>query len=243
MRGRVSSSSKQSSSYVTIDDFKNTTMKECTSLDRKNEKIYRELLEKAKRAEKTIQNSILSVNLEVPPPPRPSNLERYNIWNKRNILKPVIEQSEAVLFLQSRGFILNDDYEAYQAIDLSKEIKNNEGIVESSEDKTTQFNKIFTNNDNNILRRRSIHRMYAFNKKEEEHKSKLIRSNSDSSLNQQESNVSFGFNNYRASYMPQEQQTYQVKPSAPPMSHSVVYPNPNFNSYYDDCNLKKEYEV
>ena len=85
--------------------------------------------------------------------------------------------------------------------------------------------------------------MYAFNKKEEEHKSKLMRSNSDSSLNQQESNISFGFNNYRASYMPQEQQTYQVKPSAPPMSHSVVYPNPNFNSYYDDCNLKKEYEV
>ena len=178
MRSRVSSSSKQSNSYVTIEDFKNTTMKECTALDRKNEKIYRELLEKAKRAEKTIQNSILSVNLEVPPPPRPSNLERYNIWNKRNILKPVIEQSEAVLFLQSRGFILNNDYEAYQAIDLSKEIKNNEGIVDSLEDKTTQFNKIFTNNDNNILRRRSIHRMYAFNKKEE-HNNKLVRSNSE----------------------------------------------------------------
>ena len=165
-------------SYHVISNFESANKKQCMRMDKKNERIYKDLLNKASRAEKEIKDSILSCNLEVPPPPKPNNLEKYNIWIKRNVKKPVLEQSEAVLFLKENGYSLHVDYEAYQAIDLSKEIKLKEGIVESLDDKTTQFDSVFTNRDQNILRRRSLKKMNNFPmpqvkpKEEETHTSK-----------------------------------------------------------------------
>ena len=101
---------------------------------------------------------------------------------KRNILKPVIEQSEAIIFLHNRGYNLNDDYEAYQAIDLWKEIKRAEGIEDLPDDKTIQFDSIFTKNDNNIYRRRSIHRMSKIDDQTSVHTS-LNKCNSEPELN------------------------------------------------------------
>lgn len=260
MRTKINALNKQSNSYQLINNFKTTNVKECTKLDKKNQQIYVELLQKANRAEKEIKNSILSVNLEVPPPPRPSNLERFNIWNKRNIKKSVIEQSEAVIFLYQRGYILNDDYEAYQAVDLSKEIKKQEGITDLPDDKTTQFDSIFTNTDNNIYRRRSIHKMGTIGTSNDSkfQTNKLFRCNSDSSLNQFVNNDSINHlqnntqykNNFY--YNQNENQiqeniqsnNYQPKPSAPPISHNIVYPDMENNHTYFDYNCKKtEYEV
>jgi len=146
-------------SYLIISNFENVSEKDCIKMDSKNDIIYQELLSKARKAEKTLRNSALSLNLEVPSPPVPSNRERLILWKKRNIKKHVIEQSESVLFLKENGYELYIDYEAYQAIELAKDIKRKHGIRELPDDKSKQFNNIFTENDNNILRRKSFIQM------------------------------------------------------------------------------------
>ena len=67
-------------------------------------------------AEEVLRNTKLYSPMHVPQPPKPNNRERYILWNKRNISTKAIEQTEAVLFLNSNGYKLNKHYEAYQAI-------------------------------------------------------------------------------------------------------------------------------
>jgi len=128
-------------------------------MDKLNEKIYTNLLQKANKAENNVKNSSIYMNIEVPPPPRPSNRDKYTLWKKRNVSKCVIEQSEAVLFLSRRGFRYDRDYEAYQAIDLAREFKKKHGIKENDIDKSKNFDHVFTKNDKNIMRRKSIQRV------------------------------------------------------------------------------------
>jgi hypothetical protein len=144
--------------YTIITDFNSITEKECGKKDAENEKKYANLLNKADKAAKTIENSGLSMSLEVPPPPHPCNRDRYIIWKKRNVSKKVIPQSDAIFFLTQRKLVLNKDYEAYQAINLAEDIKKNEGILEPAEDKSIQFNDVYNNRDKNIYRRRSMYK-------------------------------------------------------------------------------------
>ena len=109
-------------SYKVINDFETSSEKECSKMDKENEKIYSRLLTQAEKAHYAIRNSGLSMNLEVPIPPKPSNRDRFLIWKKRNVSKKVIEQTEAVLFLESKGYKYDEHYEAYQAIDLANEL-------------------------------------------------------------------------------------------------------------------------
>ena len=151
--------------YIIVTNFKDTTEKECSKFDSKNDKRYNEFLTKAKRAHRTIDNTGLSMSLEVPPPPRPSNRDRFIIWKKRNTTKYVIPQSEAVFFLTKKGYVLNKHYEAYQAIDLSNKIKKEEGIIDNNtEDISLDFSNVYTNKDENILRRHSIYGIHQFNR-------------------------------------------------------------------------------
>jgi hypothetical protein len=143
--------------YIIISDFEKSSEADCIKMDNKNERIYNSLLNKALRAEKTIENSGLSMNLEVPIPPHPNNRDRFILWKKRNICRHVIEQSEAVVFLERSGYKLNKHYEAYQAIELSKEIKRTKGIKEATVDKSKDFNNIYNKRDKNILRRKSMY--------------------------------------------------------------------------------------
>ena len=143
--------------YIIISDFEKSSESDCIKMDNKNEKIYNSLLSKALKAEKTIENSGLSMNLEVPIPPHPNNRDRFILWKKRNICRHVIEQSEAVVFLERNGYKLDDHYEAYQAVELSKQIKRDKGIKEPSKDKSKEFNNIYNNRDKNILRRKSMY--------------------------------------------------------------------------------------
>ena len=142
--------------YVIVTNFENTNERKCGKIDEKNEKTYSILLKKASRAEKTIENSGLSMNLEVPIPPHPSNRDRYILWKKRNVKKHVIPQSEAIVFLQENNYKLNEHYEAYQAIDLMNEIKKSKGLPIEEEDKSMFFDNVYTHTDKNILRRKSI---------------------------------------------------------------------------------------
>ena len=121
----------------------------------RNEKKYRELLKKANKTEKTIKNSGLSMNVEVPPPPHPSR-DRFILWKKRNSVKHVIPQTKAVTFLTQQGYTLDKDYEAYQAIDLANEIRKRKGLPLENEDETIYFKNVFTNRDKNIFRKRSM---------------------------------------------------------------------------------------
>ena len=143
--------------YHNILDFENSNEKKCSKLDRLNEKVYKRLLIKANQAEKTVKNTGLHLNLEVPTPPHPSNRDKYIIWKKRNCNQPVILQTESVLYLEQNGYKYNIDYEAYQAISLANEIKKDKGIQLKFKDNTKNFDNVYTPNDRNVLRRKSIH--------------------------------------------------------------------------------------
>ena len=86
------------------------------------------LLVERKKLKRLLVKSILCIDIDVPIPPRPSNRDRFLIWQKRNISKPVIEQSKTALFLKANIMELDKDYEAYQAIELANEIRKLENI-------------------------------------------------------------------------------------------------------------------
>jgi hypothetical protein len=146
-------------SYKIINDFESSNEKECSKMDKENEKIYSKLLTQAEKAHNAIRNSGLSMNLEVPIPPRPSNRDRYLLWNRRNVSKKVIEQTESVLFLESNGYKYNEHYEAYQAIDLANEVKKNNGDTLEYKDTSKNFENVYNKNDKNIFRRRSMYKL------------------------------------------------------------------------------------
>jgi hypothetical protein len=149
--------------YIIITDFEAKTEKDCNKMDDDNTRLHNELLNKANKAKKSIKNSGLQMNLEVPPPPNPNNRERFILWKKRNVSKHVIPQSEAIYFLTKEGFELNTDYEAYQAINLSEEVMRKKGIHKNREDKSKDFTTVFNDDDTNIFRRHSMYGMREYN--------------------------------------------------------------------------------
>ena len=66
--------------YKIVSEFEKSSERECSKCDKENEKIYSKLLTQAQKAQDAIRNSGLSMNLEVPIPPRPSNRDRYILW-------------------------------------------------------------------------------------------------------------------------------------------------------------------
>lgn len=153
--------------YTIITDFENKSERDCVKIDEENSRIYSDLLSKAKKARKSIKNSGLQMNLEVPPPPMPNNRERFILWKKRNISEKVIPQSQAVYYLTKEGYELNKDYEAYQAINLADQVMKEKGIKKSNVDISKDFTDVYTEQDQNILRRFSIYGMHEFNKARE----------------------------------------------------------------------------
>ena len=109
--------------YKIIVDFYNTTSYKCRKADKYNEKIYRDALKKTQDGVSKILKAGLHIDVNITPPPSPNNYENFILWHKRNVNKPVIEQSEAVYFLTKNGYELNINYEAYQAIDYYKYLK------------------------------------------------------------------------------------------------------------------------
>lgn len=178
-RLRSKSRSGINASYKIINDFESSSEKECAKMDKENEKIYSRLLTQAEKAHYAIRNSGLSMNLEVPIPPRPSNRDRYLLWKKRNVSKKVIEQTEAVLFLQSKGYIYNEHYEAYQAIDLANEIRKTSGEQVEFKDSSKNFENVYNKNDKNIFRRRSMYKL-------RENESRMITDTRSNPYNQED---------------------------------------------------------
>jgi len=98
--------------------------KTCIQADKDNEKKYRQFIEKAQRTSEKWENTGAKMNLEVPKPPKPNNYDRLIDFRKKNVLRPAIEQSKATLYLHKCGYLLEKDYEAHQAIELSNSLKN-----------------------------------------------------------------------------------------------------------------------
>ena len=177
LRNKYSTDQK---TYTIITDFENKSERDCVKIDEENVRIYSVLLSKAKRARKSIKNSGLQMNLEVPPPPMPNNRDRFILWKKRNISEKVIPQSEAVYCLTKEGYELNKDYEAYQAINLADQVMKENGIKKSHIDISKDFTDVYTNQDHNILRRTSMYGMHEFNKSRDyAHRNTVMPSNEE----------------------------------------------------------------
>ena len=147
--------------YNIITDFSYVNEKECIEADKYNDKIYRTSLMEIENAIRIIESNGLSTNITVPRPPTPSNHTKYLLWMKRSVSKPTTLQSCATLYLHSKGYILDIDYEPYQAIDLANECFRKDHNADLFNNKflrrhNNNFKDIFTDKDKNILRRRKI---------------------------------------------------------------------------------------
>lgn len=112
--------------YNLININESTIERICIKADKENEKKYREFIAKTSNITRNWENTGIKIDLEVPPPPKPNNYDRLLDFKKKNVLRPAIKQSAATLFLNMRGYVLNKDYEAFQAIDLANSLKNYE---------------------------------------------------------------------------------------------------------------------
>ena len=70
---------KSTKLYNVINNFEESTVTECTRMDELNETIYKNLLSKANKAENNVKNSSIYMTIEVPPPPRPSNRDKFTL--------------------------------------------------------------------------------------------------------------------------------------------------------------------
>lgn len=127
--------------YRIINVNQNTKDKECIEADTENQKIYRKIIGKAGNATKNWENTGVTLNLEVPHPPIPNNYDKLLLFRKQNVLRPAIEQSEATLYLHEQNYILDKDYNAYQAIELASKLK----LYENNKEELISYND---NNDN-----------------------------------------------------------------------------------------------
>lgn len=120
---RSNSTNKNRVIYSLININDTTKDKECIAADKKNEKKYRETIEKTRNSTKLWENTGVTINLDVPTPPKPNNYERLLDFRKKNVLRPAIKQSEATIYLYERNYVLGRDYEAYQALDIVEKLK------------------------------------------------------------------------------------------------------------------------
>lgn len=109
--------------YLILNVTENTKEKECISADKKNEKKYRETIEKLGNTTKVWENTGVMFNMEVPPPPVPNNYDKLLDYRKKNVLRPAIKQTEATIYLYERGYVLGENYEAHQAIEIMNKLQ------------------------------------------------------------------------------------------------------------------------
>ena len=159
-----SNSTKKNKVVYNIININDTTKdKECIAADKKNEKKYRETIEKTRNSTKLWENTGVTINLDVPVPPKPNNYERLLEFRKKNVLRPAIKQSEATIYLYEKNYVLGRDYEAYQAMDIVDKLKKydlNENFdsdfcEESNDENIIRANKKSLNLNNNFFRRRN----------------------------------------------------------------------------------------
>lgn len=122
--------------YIHINDLEHATEDDCLQADQKNEEIYKEQCRIHEKVCSMMEDGGAAFQKPQPPvsPPKPSNYDRLVTYRKRNIKANVIDQSRAVLYLQSIGKILvlekdlkdpncKNQYEAWEAIQLAENLQ------------------------------------------------------------------------------------------------------------------------
>ena len=104
--------------YNILNINENTKDKDCITADTNNEKKYQSVMKKAGETSKLWDNTGVTMNIDVPVPPKPNNYDRLLAFRKKNVLRPSIQQSNATIYLYRNGYVLGKDYEAYQAIEI-----------------------------------------------------------------------------------------------------------------------------
>lgn len=126
--------------YHILNINEHTKDKECINADNDNEKKYQLVMKKAGKTSKLWDNTGVTMNIEVPSPPKPNNYDRLLDFRKKNVLRPSIQQSKATIYLFKNDYKLGKDYQAYQAIEIynkliemeKKEKEKNELIKEEN---------------------------------------------------------------------------------------------------------------
>ena len=128
--------------YNILNINENTKDKDCIMADTNNEKKYQAVMKKAGETSKLWDNTGVTMNIDVPAPPKPNNYDRLLDFRKKNVLRPSIQQSNATIYLYKNGYILGKDYEAYQAIEIHNKLvqmeKEEQHITELIEDTSIQ---------------------------------------------------------------------------------------------------------
>ena len=135
--------------YKTFEDFSEIKEKDCIDADKNNDIVYKQTSKTVAGAITKINKSGISVQIEVPKPPSPNNYQKYILWKKRTIKKHVIYQSQAIEYLCKNNFKLDEDYEAYQAIDVAnwlKSLNNDTNYILSGEQITEDNDNILSSN-------------------------------------------------------------------------------------------------
>jgi len=121
---------------------------ECKKADIYNNKRYKETINKIKKVE-TLLHGLSNNNIIIPKPPNPCNYEIYLRHKKNNELKPALTQSMATIYLHEKGLILNQDYEAYQAIEYANKLKDDKNPLSEKDDITYSTDHVLELKDNN----------------------------------------------------------------------------------------------
>ena len=100
-----------------------TTEQKCIKTDNDNLKLYQKTIKNINKNSKRLKKSNINIEINVEEPPKPSNYDRLIIYRKNNINKPCYKQSIATIFLYNKGYILDKDYQACDAIEFMKRIK------------------------------------------------------------------------------------------------------------------------
>ena len=127
--------------YDIININENTKDKECINADNENEKKYQSVMKQAGKTSKLWDNTGVTMNIDVPTPPKPNNYDRLLDYRKKNVLRPSIQQSLATIYLFKNGYVLGKDYEAFQAIEIHNKLLKAEKEEKNKQDLINERNK------------------------------------------------------------------------------------------------------
>lgn len=125
-RRKRSSINLNSINYETLIICNNTLEKNCIKADDNNNKLYLKAMKALCKQHNKLRKSKINIDINIDKPPTPSNFDRLIKYKKNNILKPSYKQSESTIFLYQKGYILNQDYDACDAIQFAKNLKKKE---------------------------------------------------------------------------------------------------------------------
>ena len=193
---RLRYSMKKLTGYKYVNDYNNTTMKECKNYDDENNYLYDKNIKLFNRTSKMLEkNNALFEYPKPPAPPRsPSNVELFVIFKRRKEKTDNKLQTLAVIYLLKNNYSINIDpdisllnnldgmFEPYQAIELAEKVANSkyENFVQHTLEYINQ-NKIMLKDQPEDKSVKQKIAYYNF-------KNNKIRRKSDTSLGRERSN-------------------------------------------------------